>query len=140
MTAAQPSPRSTTRSIPLQATSTASEWSNRWPSRESLLRSGRKETISFACPAHTARAARPRLLPSGRRPPEFLQDRSLRPLDLPVPVRRALRDRPEPYRFAHQTALDFLSEEFGTAVRLDTLDRERHLLQHLIEECQRGTG
>jgi hypothetical protein len=55
-------------------------------------------------------------------------------------VRRVWRDRPEPYRFAHQTALDFLSEEFGTAIRLDTLDRERHLLQHLIEECQRGTG
>ena len=55
-------------------------------------------------------------------------------------MRRARWDWPEPYRFAHETALNPLSEEFGAAVRLDTQDRERHLFQHLIEKCQRGIG
>jgi hypothetical protein len=46
----------------------------------------------------------------------------------------------KPYDLIHQTALDPFGKEFGAWVRLKTLDRERHLLQHLVEKRQRGVG
>ena len=43
----------------------------------------------------------------------IFQYRSLCSLDLSVQTRRARWKWPEPYRFAHKTALNLLSEEFG---------------------------
>jgi hypothetical protein len=64
--------------------------------------------------------------------PELFQDRSLYSLDLSVQMWRPRRNRPESYGLVHQAMLDRLGEELGASVRLDPLDRERHLLQHLI--------
>jgi hypothetical protein len=72
--------------------------------------------------------------------PKLFQTRPLRSLNLSVQVRRARGNRPEPYGFIHQAALNLLSEEFRASIRLDPLDRERHLLQYLIQEGQRGSG
>jgi hypothetical protein len=69
--------------------------------------------------------------------PELLEGCPLCSLDLSVQVRRAWRDRPEPNGLIHQTPLDFFSEKLGPPVRLESLDRERHLLQHLVEKPQR---
>src|SRR5262252_6909888 len=72
--------------------------------------------------------------------PELCQDGALCSLDLSVQVWRAWRDRPEPHGLIHQAALDAFGKEFGAPIRLEPLDRERHLLQHLVEKRQGRMG
>jgi hypothetical protein len=42
--------------------------------------------------------------------------------------------------FSHQTGLDAFGKELGASIRLEPLDRERHLLQHLVEKKRRHTA
>ena len=72
--------------------------------------------------------------------PAFVQSCPLCSLDLSVQVRRAWRDRPEPNDPIHQTPLDLFSKKLGPPVGLESLDRERHLLQHLVQKPQRCMG
>ena len=72
--------------------------------------------------------------------PELFEGRSLCSLDLSVQVRRAWWDWPEPYGLIHQTALDAFGKELGASIRLEPLNRERHLLQHPVEKRQGGLG
>jgi hypothetical protein len=52
-------------------------------------------------------------------------------------VRRTGWNRAKLDGFGHQSALDFFSKELRSSVCLDALDRERHLIEDLVEEDQR---
>ena len=68
--------------------------------------------------------------------PELLQRRLLHALDLAVEVRRARPDGAELDAPGPQPVLDLVGEEFLATVGLDALDRDRYLLDELIEKRQ----
>lgn len=68
------------------------------------------------------------------RVPEFLPISAVRPLDLAVQTGRSGRDRPKLDRPIYQSLLNRLGEEFTTAIGLDALDQERHLLDESLQK------
>jgi hypothetical protein len=69
--------------------------------------------------------------------PELLQHSPLNALYLPVEVRRTRWDRTKPDRLGHQPTLYGFGKELGAAIGLHTLDRERHLVERLVQKDQR---
>jgi hypothetical protein len=72
--------------------------------------------------------------------PELLQYRSLHTLHFAIQLWGARRYWPKPDGFVHQSALNFLGEELSAPVGLNALDRERHLVENLVQESEGRFG
>jgi len=71
-----------------------------------------------------------------RRAPKLVKIGLLGALDLAVEMRGPGLDRSELDRELHEALLHLLGKELPAAIRLNPLDRKRHLLDHTVEKLE----
>ena len=131
---------------------------NDYPTRPSLVsfRAGRilvvdedPRTLRFVRDALTGAGYAPLVvgepifqlyIPEVDRMPKFFESGTLHPFDLPVKMRCPRSDRPELDAPLAQAILHPIEKESLASVRMDALNEEAHLFNHLFEERQRRSS